>query len=199
MTRPVDFLLVGTSASYTNAGAINSKLDTYLANSREDRVILLNDAKGMLRKYFGDLVIDSLSPSMPYAEKRLLIKYSRAAIFFWDGTELADFVYLSLLGAKPTKVVTVSTTRVVNKDRHEEFDVYIGRGTPWGNPFTIGDRGMDRAAVIDAYRSYFKSKFVDDPAGRHAIASLKGKILGCHCKPAACHGDVIAEYLNSLD
>ncbi len=31
------------------------------------------------------------------------------------------------------------------------------------------------------------------------VLALKGKTLGCHCKPAACHGDVIAEYLNVLD
>ncbi|HEB92024.1 MAG TPA: DUF4326 domain-containing protein [Gammaproteobacteria bacterium] len=27
---------------------------------------------------------------------------------------------------------------------------------------------------------------------------LKGKTLGCHCKPATCHGDVIVDYLNTL-
>ncbi|TBV87515.1 DUF4326 domain-containing protein, partial [Citrobacter freundii] len=27
----------------------------------------------------------------------------------------------------------------------------------------------------------------------------KGKILGCHCKPYPCHGDVLARFLNELD
>ncbi|ASF45912.1 DUF4326 domain-containing protein [Methylovulum psychrotolerans] len=31
------------------------------------------------------------------------------------------------------------------------------------------------------------------------LLQLRGKVLGCHCKPAACHGDVLANYLNSLD
>lgn len=25
---------------------------------------------------------------------------------------------------------------------------------------------------------------------------LRGKVLGCHCKPLACHGDILADYLN---
>lgn len=27
---------------------------------------------------------------------------------------------------------------------------------------------------------------------------LKGKILGCFCKPKACHCDIIKEYLDNL-
>ncbi|WP_123009399.1 DUF4326 domain-containing protein, partial [Escherichia coli] len=30
-------------------------------------------------------------------------------------------------------------------------------------------------------------------------SSLKGKVIACHCKPYACHGDIIADYINSLD
>jgi hypothetical protein len=29
------------------------------------------------------------------------------------------------------------------------------------------------------------------------IEELKGKVLGCFCKPNACHGDVIKEYLDN--
>lgn len=31
------------------------------------------------------------------------------------------------------------------------------------------------------------------------LQALRGHTLGCHCKPYACHGDVLAEYLNKLD
>ncbi|WP_345940851.1 DUF4326 domain-containing protein [Pseudomonas lactis] len=26
---------------------------------------------------------------------------------------------------------------------------------------------------------------------------IRGKVIACHCKPAACHGDVLAAHLNS--
>ncbi|MEP0357399.1 DUF4326 domain-containing protein [Paraglaciecola sp.] len=31
------------------------------------------------------------------------------------------------------------------------------------------------------------------------VYKLAGKRLGCFCKPSACHGDVLADFLNSWD
>jgi hypothetical protein len=199
MNGDVDILIVGVSSAFADERTLREKLGNYLASIENYRVLALNDSRGIVRSYFGGTLFDSLMPSMSLAEKRKLVRSAKWAVYFWDGTGISDFVYLSSLYGLRTKVIPVPTTRVVNKDRGDEFDVYIGRGTPWGNPFSIGDRGADRAAVIDMYREYFQKRFVEDPAGRKDIQSLRGKVLGCHCKPSACHGDVIVEYLNSLD
>jgi hypothetical protein len=43
---------------------------------------------------------------------------------------------------------------------------------------------------------YFGNKRIhDDPEYKQRILDLKGKYLGCFCKPLACHGDVIVEWL----
>lgn len=91
--------------------------------------------------------------------------------------------------------------RVHNK-RHEtapEDAVYIGRGSIWGNPYTIGDidgftgEVMDRERVIERYRSYL----VGHPElVRRARRELRGKDLVCFCKPAACHGDILLKIAN---
>ena len=65
--------------------------------------------------------------------------------------------------------------------------VYIGRGSPWGNPFVIGKHG-DRAQVIELYRLNVLPTL--------DLAALKGKHLVCFCKPAACHGDLLLEAAN---
>jgi len=161
-------------------------------------VILLNDASGVLSRYFNGGEQDSLSPYMPLREKRRLVAKASHFVYFWDGASISDFVHLSSISGKPVKTVFVQTTRVVNKDKGAEHDVYIGRGTPWGNPFAIGENGMDRKQVLSEYRQYFKNKFIDDAQGNRDIRTLRGLVLGCHCKPEACHGDIIAEYLNSL-
>lgn len=199
MKRPVDFLLVGLAAGLRNKSFVAAKLQRYLGRFSDDAVIGLNDRSGLLRDIYGERLIDSLSPIMPLPEKRLLIKNCKVAVFFWGGADLEDFVYFALATGKPVKIIPVAETRVVNKEHTDQYDVYIGRGTPWGNPFAIGQGGLDREAAIEAYRDYFQRKFVDDPDGNKAIRSLSGKVLGCHCKPLACHGDVIAAYLNSLD
>ncbi|MFR8224679.1 MAG: DUF4326 domain-containing protein [Alistipes shahii] len=52
---------------------------------------------------------------------------------------------------------------------------------------------------FDRYRSYFYGRLRTDPEFRQRIHALKGKRLGCFCKPYPCHRDIIKEYLNTLD
>ena len=80
--------------------------------------------------------------------------------------------------------------RVVNLYK-EQYDVYIGRPSKWGNPFSIGKDG-NRFEVIEKYRKYILSneELLD------SVKELEGKILGCWCKPMACHGDVLVEIVN---
>ena len=78
-------------------------------------------------------------------------------------------------------------TKVVNC-RKEKYDVYIGRPSIWGNPFAIGRDGT-RDEVIEKYKEYILKK----PELLAKIHLLRGKTLGCFCKPLACHGDVLAE------
>lgn len=84
-------------------------------------------------------------------------------------------------------------TTVVNK-RYDFCDVYIGRGSLFGNPFIIGKDG-DRFTVISKYKKWFIEK-LKNPDFKKQIMKLKNKKLGCFCKPKMCHGDIIASYLN---
>ena len=83
---------------------------------------------------------------------------------------------------------TIEPIRVVNK-RRESFDVYIGRGSIWGNPFVIGRDG-DRAEVIRKYEAYLASQ----PELIVRLPELRGKRIGCFCAPQACHGDVLKRW-----
>jgi len=76
--------------------------------------------------------------------------------------------------------------KVVNK-YHSAYDVYIGRGSKWGNPFRIGPDG-NREEVIAKYETYIRNK----PELLAQITELIGKTLGCFCAPLPCHGDVLA-------
>jgi hypothetical protein len=74
--------------------------------------------------------------------------------------------------------------------KRDKHDIYIGRGSKWGNPFKIGKDGT-REEVIDKYREYILNK----PELLAALPELKGKVLGCWCAPKACHGDVLIELI----
>ena len=83
--------------------------------------------------------------------------------------------------------------KVVNL-RKEKYDVYIGRGSKWGNKFVISKDG-DREEVIRKYREWI----LNNKELLSSLHELRGKILGCFCKPLACHGDVLAELVNESE
>lgn len=85
------------------------------------------------------------------------------------------------------------TTNVVNRFA-EPYDVYIGRGTKWGNPFVIGVHG-DRKTVIAKYAAWIKTQ----PQLLAQLHTLKGKKLGCFCAPKSCHGHVLADMCDTVD
>lgn len=92
-------------------------------------------------------------------------------------------------------------TTVVNLTR-DNYDVYIGRAGHgqdgyFGNPFRLSGED-ERGATISKYKAYFNNRLNTDPEFKERVHALKGKRLGCFCKPEACHGDVIAEYVNNL-
>lgn len=82
-------------------------------------------------------------------------------------------------------------TTVVNV-RKEGYDIYIGRGSKYGNPFVIGKDG-DRAEVIQKYRAYLNEHPELIAAAKR---ELRNKRLGCFCWPLACHGQILAEVVN---
>lgn len=94
-------------------------------------------------------------------------------------------------------------TTVVHCKIHP-FDVYIGRPSEWGNPFSHKEGTMAQyktqtvEEAVEAYRKWLLTK----PHLLKKLPSLKGKVLGCWCKTnknpnAPCHGDVLAELADS--
>jgi len=76
--------------------------------------------------------------------------------------------------------------KVVNINS-EKYDVYIGRPSKWGNPFSVEEYG--RTEAIKKYKEYILST----PELLYSLHELDGKILGCYCKALSCHGDVLVE------
>lgn len=79
-------------------------------------------------------------------------------------------------------------TKVVHCKK-SKYDIYCGRPTAWGNPFQIGKDGT-REEVIKKYENWLING--DGQFLLKEISKLKGKILGCWCKPKACHCDILA-------
>lgn len=82
------------------------------------------------------------------------------------------------------------------------YDVYIGRAGRgqdgyFGNPIRRMP-GEAPGSTLIRYREYFYNRLSTDETFKNRIHQLKGKTLGCFCKPNPCHGDIIKEYLDLL-
>ncbi|MBW2632190.1 MAG: DUF4326 domain-containing protein [Deltaproteobacteria bacterium] len=77
--------------------------------------------------------------------------------------------------------------RIVHCKR-EDYDVYIGRSSKWGNPFRIGKHGT-RKEVINKYRRWI----LRQPKLLNSLDEICGKVLGCWCPPKPCHGQVLID------
>lgn len=128
------------------------------------------------------------------------------AIIFDDGEEFSN--ELKSLKDFNVKIreIKIAITRVINIKKETDYSdakstpkyEYIGRGSYWGNPYSMYEEGESREEVIRKYEYDFQfDKFPNKEKSK--VHELAGKRLGCFCKPALCHGDVLAQYLNSWD
>lgn len=91
--------------------------------------------------------------------------------------------------------------------------IYIGRGSIYGNPFTHLELAEskavvqvpDRDAAIKAYEDWLAgTAWTDIEQARRtmileSLKYLRGKTLGCYCKPLPCHGDTLIKLLEKDD
>lgn len=88
-------------------------------------------------------------------------------------------------------------------------NVYIGRAgavfingkrfppqaSIWANPFKVTGK-HSRKEVLEQYKTYLLQKLESGDIGWDELQTLRGKTLGCWCKPLPCHGDVLVELLS---
>ena len=95
-------------------------------------------------------------------------------------------------------------TTVVNINLGGVYDVYCGRGSKWGNPWTSKKKGKTLAVNIVNTRDEacdLHEKWLTEGEGIHLLKDLyelKDKVLGCFCSPLRCHCDTLARLADAL-
>lgn len=198
-SKPV--LLVALSEGFALPALFAEKIDKIAKSLSDMEVILIKDSLSIAADYFRERQIPTrLERVSTRMNAKKVVDLASHVVVFWSGYDLTDIIYFARLLKKNLRVIPIRITAVRNQTK-EEFDISIGRGGPWGNPFKIGHgpNGLSREEVIDKYKEYFEKEILQDPEKHAALLSLRGYRLGCFCKPLACHGDIIAAYLNSYD
>lgn len=84
--------------------------------------------------------------------------------------------------------------------KKQKFDVYIGRPSKWGNPYSHKEGTLARykVATREEAIAQYKSHLMASPDLLDDLKELRGKVLGCWCKPESCHGDILANFADNL-
>lgn len=96
-----------------------------------------------------------------------------------------------------TTVVNVTHAELFN---FNYYDIYIGRGSKWGNPFYIerDNYGCEIKGSRKKTIEQFKEWIITQKFLMNSLHELKGKRLGCFCAPWPCHGDVLIELIEEM-
>lgn len=79
-------------------------------------------------------------------------------------------------------------TQVVNKHHNVPHDIYIGRGSIWGNPYRLTETTTPEDVLIQYETHLIRSGLINE------IHRLRDKRLQCFCAPKLCHGHILAWY-----
>lgn len=128
------------------------------------------------------------------------------AIIFDDGEVFEAEKKLLEQHKIPLRFIKIQITRVINIKKETQFGSkkstnkyeYIGRGSYWGNPHSMYENGDSREEVIRKFKYDFDNEMFPNKK-KSEVYKLAGKRLGCFCKPKACHGDILADFLNAWD
>ncbi|MCW8880408.1 MAG: DUF4326 domain-containing protein [Kangiellaceae bacterium] len=178
------------------------KVDNVICNKHIESVVFPKDNNNFIRNFFNDLLpISKVIQNEKWSEHDIT-----HAIIFDDGEEFPRETSLCKDKGIALRRLKINITRVVNIKTDKKFNgrhsapnyEYIGRGSYWGNPYSMHENGDTREEVIRKFKYDFDyDKFINKEKSK--VFELAGKRLGCFCKPSACHGDVLADYLNSWD
>jgi hypothetical protein len=92
--------------------------------------------------------------------------------------------------------------KVRNNQNWNGEGIYVGRGSPLGNPYRITDES-DREMVIQRYGAMLKNAIIKrDPKIITALWNIEAYLqkhgkcnLVCYCCPKPCHADIIKQVL----
>jgi len=93
-----------------------------------------------------------------------------------------------------TLVINMRDGEVLRAARATGRLVEIGRPSIFGNPYTVEAYG--RPGALQRFRAYFEERIQEDASFKSEVEGLRGKVLGCYCKPLDCHGDIYVRYLD---
>jgi len=109
----------------------------------------------------------------------------------------------TIAGPNKISVVNKKSWKSISEN---QVEFYIGRPSPFGNPYVIGKDGDRNEVILKYYKEFFVPMWQNDVYFKSliyiiaSIAAIPGNqiVLVCWCAPEPCHGDIIKKCINYL-
>lgn len=85
---------------------------------------------------------------------------------------------------------------------NEEYDVYVGRPSKWGNPYTHLEKPTLAEHIVDSVDDAlieYEKYLIDNDILFNSLYELKYKKIACWCKNKKCHAYIIKKYVDKLE
>lgn len=102
-----------------------------------------------------------------------------------------------------TSVININKIKDISEWLNNDNNIYIGRDmtrlhkslneSMWHNPYPYYIFG--RELCLKKYSMYI----TNNTTLLNQLYTLKGKTLGCFCKPLTCHGDILVQLINDME
>jgi hypothetical protein len=195
-------VLILYPSEFRSQSKFDRKVGNIVRNMQDYQIVFPSDENGFIKNLF--------SISSGEATGRHCRDWQEEsvthAIVFTDGELFLDDITKIEERMIKLRRIHIDITRVINIKKDDTFAgiksnaayEYIGRGSYWGNPYSMFAAGDSREEVIRKYKYDFDNEKFPKKE-KSEVYKLAGKRLGCFCKPDACHGDVLADFLNEWD
>jgi len=181
-------ILILYPSQFKCSGKFERKLSSILQNIDSFSILFKHDKNNLISDFF-----TTNFPEVKLVEDiDLKINEITHAIIFDDGEEFFEETKLIENNEIPLRKIRIKITRVINIKENPQYKnqkstqeyEYIGRGSYWGNPYSMYESGEDRDEVIRKYKYDFDFDLFPNKE-KSKIYELAGKKLGCFCKPAS--------------
>jgi len=174
-------VLIAYPREFSCYGKFERKLTSILSNFNRFYIAYMADDNNFINKHLSSdqRVNDAIVSSI---DEEHLNRISHAIIFN-DGDTFTHLIESAKKQGIKSRIINTEITKVANKDKGEKYDIYIGRGSDWGNPYAVGfgaspgEKQNDRDEAIRKFKYDFEKGYLK--SSKEDALKLKG---GCNCR-----------------
>lgn len=84
----------------------------------------------------------------------------------------------------------------------DEYDIYVGRPSKWGNPYTHLNNNTRAKYIVDNINEAiekYEEYLIKNKELFNSLHELKYKKIACWCKTKKCHAYILKKYVDELE